>query len=123
MIEQPSAVEWFSETNRASFQVLYHFKKYSGTFFLGTSAPAVAGRVAGVDSSMRGSGPDGTGWAPALVDDSDEAEAATALGTPTELLTTRPEEAFKDVCEVLEVFVGAYKRLRQMTIACWSLRK
>ena len=76
-----------------------------------------------VDSSIRGTGPAGSGWAPPLVDDSDEAEVATALGPSTELLTTLSEETFKAVGEVFEVLFGLYSRLRQIKIACSSLTK
>ena len=112
--EHPNAVECSREINRASFQVVYDFRKYSGISSSDSSDAAVVGTVmVEVDSSVRGTGPAGSNWAPPLVDGSDEAEAATALGPPTELLTTLPEGTFKGVGEVFGVLVGSYSRLRQ----------
>ena len=103
---------------------MYDFKKYSGISSSDSSDAAVVGTVVvAVDSSMRGTGPAGSGWAPPLVDGSDEAEAATALGPPTELLTTLLEETFKGVGEVFRVLVCSYSRLRQIKIASLSLAK
>ena len=117
-------MECSREINRASFQVVYDFKKYSGISSSDSSDAAVVGTVVvAVDSSMRGTGPAGSDWAPPLVDGSDEAEAATALGPPTELLTTLSEETFKGVGEVFGVLVGSYSRLRQIKIASLSLAK
>ena len=122
--EHPNAVECSREINRASFQVVYDFRKYSGISSSDSSDAAVVGTVmVEVDSSVRGTGPAGSNWAPPLVDGSDEAEAATALGPPTELLTTLPEGTFKGVGEVFGVLVGSYSRLRQIKIASLSLAK
>ena len=112
--EHPNAVECSREINRASFQCVYDFRKYSGISSSDSSDAAVVGTVmVEVDSSVRGTGPAGSNWAPPLVDGSDEAEAATALGPTTELLTTLPEGTFKGVGEVFGVLVGSYSRLRQ----------
>ena len=93
---------------------MYDFRKYSGISSSDSSDAAVVGTVmVEVDSSVRGTGPAGSDWAPPLVDGSDEAEATTALGPPTELLTALPEGTFKCIGEVFGVLVGSYSRLCQ----------